>query len=68
MSTIAIDPSGGPSSRLQGYGPGLDPFGKRADLATFELVTAMGQRTIYERAACGAVSMVVTPSLVKKLR
>jgi hypothetical protein len=29
---------------------------------------AMGQRTIYERAACGAISVVVTPSLVKKLR
>jgi hypothetical protein len=30
--------------------------------------TAMGQRTIYERAAGRAVSMIVTPSLVKKLR
>jgi hypothetical protein len=29
---------------------------------------AMGRRTTYERAACGAVSVVVTPSLVKKLR
>jgi hypothetical protein len=29
---------------------------------------SMIKRTIYERASCVAVSVVVTPSLVKKLR
>jgi hypothetical protein len=71
MSTIAIDPSGGLSDAAVRVRPKLGSVQQvRGSARDFRVgyLQAMGHRTIYERAAGEAVSVVVTPSLVKKLR